>query len=225
MEYAREDKCEQIIMVDSDLDVGPPELGRLLTHDVPIVCALYPHRDLFTNWHVQPFSKGEKVNEQGLMRVRQSAVGFSKIKLSVFDDLMKAYPDRVGQITNRSGGTKRLWDFFAFELVGMNTPSSRLADIRNLCDHFDLNQPASALMDKVLSLANTQYLAENSHFSEDYFFCRLCVDAGIPIFLDTNLIAPHETGVKLPLPTTLLFDLLKEPWRQSELELIGKNQV
>lgn len=218
---ARDEKADFLVMQDRDLNVGVKEFGRLLSHDLnePIVCALYAQRGLSTNWHVYPNKPPSPEEESGLMAMHHSAIGFSRIAMSVFDTLQSANPDRVGQLTDRGGGTKQVWDFFNFELVGLNTPASRLQSIISMCtDVDDSKWTALGLADKILATANTQYLAENMHYSEDIFFCKLCRDAGIPLKIDTKLIVQHATEVMLPIPTQQLQAMISEDWRQAELD-------
>lgn len=231
---ARDEKADFLVMQDRDLNVGVKEFGRLLSHDLnePIVCSLYAQRGLSTNWHVYPNKPPSPEEESGLMAMHHSAIGFSRIAMSVFDILQSANPDRVGQLTDRGGGTKQVWDFFNFELVGLNTPASRLKEILVLADQLhkdgtentDLKVDARFVASRIRDFANTTYLAENMHYSEDIFFCKLCRDAGIPIKIDTKLIVQHATEVMLPIPTQQLQAMISEDWRQAELDqLNGSN--
>ena len=205
--------------MDSDLNLGPKELAQLLSHDESIVCALYCHRSLETKWMVTPNNPPSPNREDGLMAVKQSAIGCSKIKLSVFDKLQADNPDRSGVLTDRAGDAKAVWDFFTFERVGLNTPESRLRSIAAM-----VQAGGSTSNEEIRRILETTYLEDNLHVSEDYRFCQLCEKSGIPIHVDTQLIVQHATEVMLPIPTAQLLDLLKEPWRQEELsQLNGSN--
>jgi len=191
---ASDEKAECLVMLDADLNAGPKELARILSHDEDIVCSLYPHRSLDTAWMVTPTNPPSEQREDGLMRVKQSAIGFSKIRLSVFDRLQKDNPDRVGVLTDRAGDSKRLWDFFSFELVGLNTPESRLQTIKAILERkVDCRLPDDDKSDLVAigSALETTYLADNLHVSEDYRFNQLCEKSGITVFVDTQLIVSH----------------------------------
>lgn len=227
---ARDEKADFLVMQDRDLNVGVKEFGRLLSHDLnePIVCALYSQRSLSTNWHVYPNKPPSPEEESGLMAMHHSAIGFSRIAMSVFDTLQSANPDRVGQLTDRGGGTKQVWDFFNFELVGLNTPASRLKEICEILLTETSGQlekdRANEMLARINAVAQQTYLAENMHYSEDIFFCKLCRDAGIPIKIDTKLIVQHATEVMLPIPTQQLQAMISEDWRQVELDqLNGSN--
>lgn len=218
VQHARDEKFDELVFTDADLAITPKHLDQILTHDVPVVCGLYGHRCFTpTLFHVEPFDRALGVRADGLMRVRQSAIGFSKIKLGVFDQLQERNPDRCGRLTDRAGGTKRVWEFFPFELVGPNTPAARLKAIETLLEGGDAD-----LISKIRDAVSTQYLEENTHMSEDYNFCRLCHEAGIEVYLDIKLIVQHASEEMLPIPTAALVDALDEPWRQSELAIIRR---
>ncbi len=227
VQIARDEKCVEIVQVDSDLNLGPKELAQLLSHDESVVCALYCHRSLETKWMVTPNNPPSPNRGDGLMAVKQSAIGCSKIKLSVFDKLQADNPDRSGVLTDRAGGSKSVWDFFAFERVGLNTAESRLKSIEAVLRRkVDCRLPDDdkAQLLEIDNIVSTTYLADNLHVSEDYRFCQLCEKSGIPIHVDTGLIVQHATEVMLPIPTAQLYDLLQESWRQEEVnQLNGSN--
>lgn len=216
VQYARDEKCTHLVQIDSDLDVRPPQLARLLSHESEIVCAIYSQRDLNTAFHLQPNNPPSQVEEHGLLHVKQAAIGCSKIALPVFDKIQADNPDRYGQLTSREGGSKGIWEFFAFELVGLNTPESRLASIASMvqCSGTTSNE-------EIRRILETHYLADNLHVSEDYNFCRLANKSGFKVKVDTQLIIPHEHGIPLPIATPQLMDMLKEPWRQTEVEMLN----
>lgn len=175
VQIAREEKCSEYVQVDSDLNLTPEFLARLLSHEnALVVCALYPHRSLSTLWLVTAKQPPCKQEPDGLMEVKQSAVGCSKIRMEVFAKLQTDNPDRVGILTNRAGEAKPIWDFFGFELVGLNTPSSRLESIKALLEkRVDCRVPDDdqGLLTDIYNVAFTTYLADNLHVSEDYNFC------------------------------------------------------
>lgn len=227
VQIARDEKCPELVMCDSDLDLTQELLGRLLSHEHEmIVCAPYVHRSLETHWHMMPTNPPSQEETSGLLKVKQSAIGCSKINLKVFDKIQADNPDRFGQLTSREGGHKGVWEFFPFELVGLNTAQSRIKEIISVCENWHPKSSFDApdLVEQVLRAAKTHYLADNYHVSEDYNFCQMATASGFDIKVDTQLIIPHETAVMLPIPTEQLLDILKEPWRQAELDqLNGSN--
>jgi len=221
VQQARNEICDQavrggydeVVMLDKDLDVSVADLVRILRHDVPVVCALYPHRSLDTFWHVRPLPDVREPDAVGLLQVQQSAVGFCKIKTATLKKLMAEHPDRAGVLTETGGGSRVVHELFPMELVGPNTPAARLkaveAAIIKHASEIDLN-PMMAAIDAALY----QHHAEpNLHQAEDYGFCRLCAESGIPVYVDTKLIVQHEAAIKLPIPDEQLKKMLAETWR------------
>ncbi len=51
------------------------------------------------------------------------------------------------------------------------------------------------------------------YFGEDYGFCRLATQVGIPLYVDTALLIPHSGPCDYPIPTEDLVKMLAEPWR------------
>jgi hypothetical protein len=206
---------DDVVMLDKDLDVGVPDLVRILRHDVPVVCALYPHRSLDTFWHVRPLSADEQPDTVGLMRVQQSAVGFCKIKVSAIKKLMADHPDRAGLLTETGGGARMVHELFPMELVGPNTPAARIKAVEDAIVHhaqaIDLNLLMAAI-DAALYGRSEQ---PNLYQAEDYGFCRLCAESGIPVYVDTKLIVQHEASIKLPIPDEQLKKMLAEAWRRA----------
>jgi len=76
------------------------------------------------------------------------------------------------------------------------------------------NDPQFLLAD--IDAALYQHHAEpNLHQAEDYGFCRLCAESGIPVYVDTKLIVQHEASIKLPIPDEQLKKMLAEAWRRA----------
>ncbi len=216
VDYARRNGFNELIQMDKDLDAGPEAVARLASHDVPVVCALYSKRSLDTFWHVQTWSKTQKPHADGLLRVKQCAIGFSKIKLDVFDKLQTDNPDRLGILTDSGGIAKPIWEFFPMELVGPNTPAGRLAAIKELVGQNPLAmtpQDSANLLLDIQTVLTKSHSETNLHTAEDYSFCRMCRESDIPIMVDTQLTIQHETGVMLPIPTPQLEKMLDESWR------------
>lgn len=216
---ARRRKFDELIFLDKDLDAGPEAVARILSHKYSlIVCALYCQRSLDTFWHVQAWSKTQKPHADGLLRVKQCAIGFCKINLSVFDLLEANNPDRLGMLTTTGGATKPLWEFFPMELIGPNTPRGRLNRILGLVEEIrateGLLSSTSQLAEKVFSYATeTDISCENIHMAEDYGFCAMLRASDIPIHVDTHLTIQHESSVQLPIPTDQVLRMLQESWR------------
>jgi len=69
----------------------------------------------------------------------------------------------------------------------------------------------------------------NGGLGEDFYFCKLARDAGVKLYIDNNLIIPHETKIRLPVKNQDLLAALCEDWRltneaspEQVRELVGK---
>ncbi len=215
VKHGREAKCDEVIFLDKDLDVNVTQMARMLSHEKEdIVCGMYCKKTTDTHWHAQSYGPDEKEDANGLLRVRQAAIGFSKINMRVFDKIQADNPDRVGVLREKGTGEWQLWDFFPMELMGPNTPLARLNTIKGILDNPALDTAEKL---KQIDLASyQQYLEPNYHIGEDYWFCKLARDSGFKIKLDTQLIVQHEAKIRLPIPTAQLIDMLKEDWREDD---------
>ena len=223
VQQARNEICDQavrsgydeVVMLDKDLDVGVGDLVRILSHDVPVVCALYPHRSLDTFWHVRALPEVREPDAVGLMQVQQSAVGFCKIKVATIKKLMADHPDRAGVLTETGGGSRLVHELFPMELVGPNTPAARLRAVENAIIKNNKAFDWSTLTTDIETALYQRHAEQNLHQAEDYGFCRLCAESKIPVCVDTKLIVQHEASVKLPIPDEQLKKMLAETWRKS----------
>lgn len=224
VQYARKQNVDQVVMIDVDVDVPFEAFKRLMSHeDEEIVCGLYSRRTMDTHWHVHPLNDKEVENEKGLLRVYQSAIGLSKIKMSVFDKLEVAYPDRVGNLVEGGAAGEKVAEFFPMELMGKNTPGGRILAIKELlkCKNDDMDE--RELLALIEEAANKRHPESNQFIGEDYGFCCLARNAGIPIYLDTRLVLKHEGTAMFPIDTSQVMKMLNEPWRKSEVEELSKS--
>jgi len=199
---------DEVVMVDKDLNVRLVDLTRILCHDVPVVAGLYCQRALDTFWHLKVWSKEEKANANGLLRVNQCAIGFSKIKVSALLELANDNPDREGLLRDANGNWRTVFEFFPTGLAGPNTPEARLDELRGLAYAED-SIPSIEIL-RILLEKNPE---PNLHVAEDYGFCALCRKSDIPLMVDTRLVVQHNGSVPLPIPTDQLFRMLNESWR------------
>ncbi len=210
VQMARDKGCTEIIFWDKDLEPQPEHWERMIantTHDV--LCSLYAKRDPMTHWHAT-FIEEKGVGEDGIAEVFQSAIGFSRIKMSVFDRLRDKYPERQYTVNNAGDAPLKLFEYFPMERVGPNTAEGKLARIREIVETIATEELTPYEILKVLD--DTDY-SQNAMHGEDYGFCRLCRRAGIPIHLDTKMLVQHNGECRFPLPTEQLRDMLKEEWR------------
>jgi hypothetical protein len=222
--HAREQKFDEIIFWDKDVtaemdgdNVTASAIMRLVSHDKDFVCAPYSARSLSTHWHLQPIA-GEKPAEDGLQKVSRACIGFSKIKLSVFDRIEVRNPWRKAVLIDPNKAPKPVTEFFPMGVQGKNTPEYRLKQIEGLLkEDFKSHE---ALVQRIQREVDIKYDEPNLFAGEDYWFCDLAREAGIDIYLDTMLIMGHLGQTVMPVPTPKLIAALNEPWRQEEIREI-----
>lgn len=222
--YARDARFDELIFWDKDVlaeqhgqNVTGSALMRLIGHDKDFVCAPYSSRHLDTHWHVHPI-EGKNPGEDGLQEVSRACIGFSKIRLSVFNKIEADNPDRKAILIDPNKAPKACTEFFPMGVVGKNTPESRMKQIRALLGDKELS--ASAKLQRIEREANLVYDEQNTFLGEDYWFCDLARASGFTIWLDTFLMMGHTGQTTIPIPTLKLFELLKEPWRQDEIKAL-----
>lgn len=222
--YAMEHKFDEIIWWDKDViadtDGRNQTAGaiiRLINHDVDMVCGIYSTRSLSTHWHME-IIPGEEPDQNGLQKVKRSAIGFSKIRMPVFKAIMDKNPDRMALLVDPLKEPKQVFEFFPMGIQGPNTPEGRLAKIREEIDRWQNKEITSEVaMNLVVRNASIKFDQPNCYASEDYWFCDLVRDAGIPIHIDTMLVLGHEGKAIFPITTPRLLEILSEPWRKEEL--------
>lgn len=222
--HARDGKFDELIFWDKDVvaddegeNVTAGAIVRLLSHDVDMVCAPYSARSMTTHWHIQPLP-GEKAAENGLQKVSRACIGFSKIKLSVFDRVEQRNPWRKAVLIDPNKNPKPVTEFFPMGVKGRNTPEYRLAQIAALMqEDFKSNDARVERIKRELELV---YDEPNLFAGEDYWFCDLVREAGIDIYLDTFAVMGHLGQAVLPISTKTLVRALNEPWRQESIRAL-----
>lgn len=225
--YALDNRFDELVFWDKDVTAEvdgvnqtTSALVRLLTHDVDIVCGIYSTRSLSTHWHLD-IVEGTEPDANGLQKVNRCAIGFSKIKVSVFQKLAKDNPDRKGVLCDPNKAPKTVHEFFPDELQGKNTPLSRIREIRRLLEEGQRNHTAlETLVLQIERAASIQYDQPNIYISEDYGFCDMARASGFDVFVDTNLMIGHEGRMVFPITTARLMECLSEPWRKDEIAAI-----
>jgi hypothetical protein len=225
--YALEQKFDELVFWDKDIQADVDGINqtagamvRLFSHDVDIVCGLYSTRSLETHWHIDALPD-EEANADGLQKVNRSAIGFSKIKTSVFRKLTEDNPDRVAYLIDPNRAPKTITEWFPMGIQGRNTPEGRIKEIKKIlgdASRKDLKpETVISLIDRALTIKNDQV---NLFASEDYWFCDMARASGIDIHVDTQLIMGHEGRCVFPLTTPRLLSVLSEPWRKEELAVL-----
>lgn len=84
---ALRDGATKLMWIDADIAFDPPDVDRLLAHDQPFVCGLYPKKSgRALSSHVLPGTK-ELVfgKEGGLVEIMYAAGGFTLVDASVYE--------------------------------------------------------------------------------------------------------------------------------------------
>jgi hypothetical protein len=81
-----------LLFIDSDLEFNNQSLDMLYEHDKPIVCGVYPKKELKLQW-VLSQSEEMRLVEGDLERVQEAGTGFMLIKREVFEAMRDATPE------------------------------------------------------------------------------------------------------------------------------------
>lgn len=223
VQMARDKECDEIIFWDKDLEPSLWDWQRIVQHDsLDIVCSLYAKREPLTTWHAT-FVEGKEADADGVTEVHQAAVGFCKIKMSVFDKLRAKYPERAYTINNAGMEPRVLHEYFPMERVGPNTAEGKLNRIKEICEPAIklglsvFEKEAASRWWKISNIVFEDDFSKTAMHGEDYGFCRLAREVGIPIHLDIKLVIPHTGECQFPIPTQMLEQMAAEEWRNAEI--------
>ena len=101
VDAAKDEKCDDVLMVDSDMAVTRAHIERLLSHDVDIVGAVYCKRvEGPTEWLFH-CNEGATPDERGLLPVNDIGTGVTRISMRVFEAIEKRFPERAYQHKGR----------------------------------------------------------------------------------------------------------------------------
>ena len=215
---------DELLFIDADLPFTTDQLARLCSHHVPIVCGLYAARTLDTAWTTKGI-RGEEPDENGLVKVAEAALGFSKITKSALQQIAENHPERSGLMTAHSQPPTIMQDFFPMGITGPNTPEARIENMKKLFATYANNgmdpkqmgsRELQEFINKIERLLTIRYPQISVYRSEDFLFCQMARASGLDVLLDSKLVLPHEDTVGLPLPTEQLERMLAEPWRQPD---------
>jgi hypothetical protein len=214
VQMARDRGCGEIVFWDADIEPTPEDWVRLLSNDTTeILCGLYAKRGIPTHWHAT-FMDGKEPDANGLCEVFQCAIGFSKIRMTAFDKMRDRSPERAYIVHHADETNRRLHEYFPMERFGPNTAAGKLKRIKSLFEE-EGYQSYDPLNDTILEILTDSDYSTNQMHGEDYSFCRLAKEAGIPITLDTRLIVGHRGECVFPVATEVLEKELAAEWRKS----------
>ena len=182
-EFMASKEFTHFLFIDADLGFDPEAIYRMLEFDRPVIGGVYPIKNLPLDAAYTSMQKGVEhaedraleyvisvdgermeVDPKGFAPVKAVGTGFMLIKRETFDILKEKYPDRRYQ----SADTRRV---------------SRAGEhVDEAADEF------WAFFDTMIDPDTGTYLPE------DWGFCKLCRDAGIPIWADVVSRFTHYGG-------------------------------
>ena len=212
---------DELVFWDIDLGVNDPQMmvsmfNRLLSHDVDIVGGAYVGHGFPSKFHGAAHDTNQTILPNGLIKMAQIPLGFSKTKKEVFHKIKSAYPylEYVFKETEMEAPKAGMFEFFPNGVVGPNTGQGKVDRIRKIMGKWDdgaIFDPEIAL--EIKSIIYDSNYSENVMLGEDFYFCRLAREAGVELFIDNNLIVPHSTDVRLPVKNQMLLNAIAEEWR------------
>jgi hypothetical protein len=106
--------CTDLLFIDTDLIFSPDHIARIVSHDVDIVGGCYPKKQKQLSWVLNTLEGHASPDpDTGLQRVRYMGTGFLRIRRSVFERMIEAYPEIAYRPdAGEQGGDKH--DFFTF---------------------------------------------------------------------------------------------------------------
>ena len=95
-EFLSRPELSHMMWIDADLSWPPHAIGKLLTHDLPVVAGLYCTKTPELKWLCIPPGGGDQVHlrADGLFQVDGVAGGFVLVKREVYLAMVEAYPER-----------------------------------------------------------------------------------------------------------------------------------
>jgi hypothetical protein len=167
--------CTHLLFLDSDLQFEPWQIKRLLSHDLDIVCGLYPKKQAELGWVMNIFPEVKDPDASGLLPVKCAGTGAMLISRSTIQRMQDAYPMlRYDADAGAAQGSH--WDLFkvgvwpCLEIPRLEFPQKPIDARYDL--PAEIPQQLRAMRD------------ESRHNSEDWFFCYLAWNLGIPTFMD-----------------------------------------
>jgi len=220
----------------NDIDLGSDDdqmmfdmYMRLLSHGGDkIVAGQYVGHKFLSMWH-GAVMEGAIPDENGLMEMAQIPLGFSYMPISALLQIRAANPWRqyIFKETVSQKDTV-MHEFFPMGLSGPCSSEGKMERLRRVV----AKKPTVAsmeLMDEIASIVWDERYETNVGLGEDFYFCKLARDAGVKLYIDNNLIIPHETKIRLPVKNQDLLAALCEDWRldnnaepEQVRELVGK---
>lgn len=205
-----------------DLDMGHRDQGvileqtkRLLSHDVPIVCAQYTTHTVRSNF-IGSAMPGAVPDANGLLKMQLAPIGWAKIKTDVFRKIRDMTPEAAYTQRNPTQEPKPLHQFFRNGLIGKNTPDGKMNRLKKYV-HESLSAGVPLKDSEIVAILDDADYSDQTWMGEDFDFCNRVRAAGFDILMDTHLIIPHGTYLGLPISNADVYYMLQERWRNHDI--------
>lgn len=107
--------CTDLLFLDADVGFGPGVFTRLMSHQVELVCGIYPVRALPENYPVRPLKNWLAYDANGLMEVEAAPTGLMRITRAALEAVVGAHSDEWYEDPTAPG--LRIPNVFDFQLV------------------------------------------------------------------------------------------------------------
>lgn len=208
-----------------DIDLGAADskvtvsmLARLLSHDVPVVGAQYVGHNFSAQFH-GAISENSQLRTDGLLEMAQIPLGFSVIDVKgALLKIKEAHPQRLYNVKQTQDIIVKpgLFEFFPNGVVGPCSDAGKMERIKDALKRHNLENPLGDMERfglEVKTIVKDEDFQSTYMLGEDFYFCKLAREAGVPLYIDNNVIIPHDTNVRLPVTNELLLKALMEEWR------------
>jgi hypothetical protein len=175
-----------LIFVDNDLAFDADAMVKLMKHDVPVIGGVYPYRseaedgypiDIKLDGDNYPVADLEK----GLIECDHIPTGMMRVQRNVFDTLREKYGHMVddkGEFQIFGTGFLKMYEQVVERLI------NKIRQLQNPSKIYDTSLPDIDINDPYRGL-------DNRWWGEDVYFCRMCNDCGIKVYIDPTITFVH----------------------------------
>jgi len=220
---AMRDNFDGILWFDIDLGSIDDQMMfdmfmRLLSHidhvDGGIVAGQYVGHKFISQWHGATMDGEPAPREDGLMEMAQVPLGFSYMPIAALEKIRAANPWRRYQFLETGMvKTKDMFEFFPIGIAGPCSSEGKLARLRAIVGKAPSTVASFEAMDEIAKIVWDDRYESNIQLGEDYYFCRLARESGVKLYIDNNLIIPHESNVRLPVRNQDMIAEIGHEWR------------
>lgn len=203
-----------------DIDLGPTDARMMLdmfcrimshTDKVEVVAGQYVGHQFSSSFHGATSVDGAIPDENGLLEMAQIPLGFSWTSTKALKQIKAFHPQReyVIKETEKQVAKGKMFEMFPIGVCGPCSDSGKMERVKaamkgeNMSDEYK----------EIERIINDTAYESNFLLGEDYYFCKLAREAGVKMYIDNNLLIPHETNLRLPVNNQSLLAALSEEWR------------